>query len=379
MSSDIRDMRWDPYILAEAAGVDDFWRGHLAGRSRDLLFLVGRGFDARALYGPRRILDCGGVGSRDLLILGFGDGAPESGRHSAMTAANVVQLKALFKAGLINCISIQLGGSAGNTTTSRNTARALAAVNDIREYTDVVIDISAMPRMIAMTVIAKLTRMLDDAYQNTGVDVNLHVVTTENAVIDQTLTGGSLSDTVTSVIGFSGRLNSEVDEHLPRIWLPVLGERQSERLSLIREKLRPDEICPVIPFPSRDPRRGDEIVDSYRQMLFDDFQVEPSNILHACEFNAFEAYKQLYGAIDRYRDALRELGGCKAFVSPLSSKLLSVGVLLACYDHAMSPNSYSNLFTGIPYVESVSYGLSNSGDDDANELYSMWIRGEWEH
>ncbi len=52
-----------------------------------------------------------------------------------------------------------------------------------------------------------------------------------------------------------------------------------------REAQRRDEICPVIPFPSREPRRGDLIVDSYRQILFDDFQVEPLNILHACEFN----------------------------------------------------------------------------------------------
>jgi hypothetical protein len=63
-------------------------------------------------------------------------------------------------------------------------------------------------------------------------------------------------------------------------------------------------------------------------MLFDDYRVEPANIIYASEYNPFEAYRQLFGAIDRYRDALRELGGCKVYVSPLSSKLLSIGALL---------------------------------------------------
>ncbi|MGQ7370456.1 hypothetical protein ACTGW3_12865, partial [Streptococcus suis] len=66
---------------------------------------------------------------------------------------------------------------------------------------------------------------------------------------------------------------------------------------------------------------------------FDDFRVEPANILYASEYNPFEAYRQIYGAIRRYRDSLSDLGGCKVYVSPLSSKLLSVGALLACYDH----------------------------------------------
>ena len=52
------------------------------------------------------------------------------------------------------------------------------------------------------------------------------------------------------------------------------------------------------------------------QTLFDDFKIEPNNIFHACEFNPFEAYKQIFGAIYRYREAMTELCGCKAFVLP---------------------------------------------------------------
>ena len=235
-----------------------------------------------------------------------------------------------------------------------------------------------MPRMVALTAIAQLTALLDAMAKQERTHVNLHVTTAESIVSDRRASTGSLSDVVTYIVGFSGNLNAGSDEYLPRVWFPVLGENQIDRLRLIREELRPDEICPIIPFPSRDPRRGDEIVASYHQILFDDFQVEPRNILHACEFNPFEAYKQVFGAIARYRFALRQLDGCKAYVSPLSSKLLSVGALLACYDHKSASQNDRPLIVGMPCVEAVSYGDVDQSSEDFRELYSMWIRGEWE-
>lgn len=373
-------MRWDPYMLFEGLTFDQFWKDHLSKSTRNVLFVVGRGFDVRALDAPRRIMHCGGNGCRKLWILCFDNGRSETEEHAKMTAANMTQLKKLFSTADIEEVPLKIIGSGQQSITSRNTVRALSCPNKIKAYTDIVIDVSAMPRMIAITAIAKLIRLLDDIFKDDKIDVNLHVVTAESVISDYSATGGSLSEKVTNVVGFSGRLNSQVDEHVPRVWFPVLGEGQGERLTLIREELRPDEICPVIPFPSREPRRGDQIIDSYRQILFDDFQIEPLNILHACEFNPFEAYKQLYSAIGRYSDSLRELGGCRAFVSPLSSKLLSVGALLACYDHAFKarPHGERELFVGIPYVESVSYRASNQSNNIERELYSMWIRGEWE-
>ena len=70
---------------------------------------------------------------------------------------------------------------------------------------------------------------------------------------------------------FSGHIEAQTSVKWPRVWFPVLGEGQRERLRLIREFVNPDEICPVIPFPARSPRRGDEIVAEHRGVLFDDF------------------------------------------------------------------------------------------------------------
>lgn len=266
MSSDMGSMRWDPYMLFEGSAFDQFWTDHLSRGTRDLLFIVGRGFDVRALDAPRQIMCCGGKGRRKSWILCFDNGRPEAKDRSEMTGANMTRLRELFGDDHITEIPIKIIGSGQQSITSRNTARALSRADEMGAYTDIVIDVSAMPRMIAMTAIAKLIRLLDDIFQNQKFDINLHVVTAESVISDSSATGGSLSEKVTNVVGFSGRLNSQVDEHVPRIWFPVLGERQGERLTLIREELRPDEICPVVPFPSRDPRRGDQVIDSYRQI-----------------------------------------------------------------------------------------------------------------
>lgn len=375
MSNGESRMRWDPYVLADDSKFNGFWEEHLSTRKRELLFVLGRGFDPRALVALERLIS---FGSRPTVwLMAFDNGLPDSDRRSSLTEANYHGLRSLLGQQTIVELPINIGGSAYTNATSRNTRRAIQAAGELREYDDVVVDISAMPRMVAMTCVAKLLFDLDQQTRDGGPNTNLHVVTAESVSTDLR-SHGSLMDHVTNVVGFSGHLSEQTSEHVPRVWFPVMGEGQDDRLQRIQGVLDPDEICPVIPFPSRNPRRGDDIITEHRVTLFEDFQVEPANILKASEFNPFEAYRQLFGAMDRYRRALVELGGCKAFASPLSSKLLSIGTLLACYDHRYGDVEGARLKVGIPYVETAAYGDPDLGGDTDYELYSMWIKGEWE-
>lgn len=371
-------MRWDPYMLVRGEDFDGFWRDYLGHSRHDVLIIVGRGFDVRALDVSTRLLQAGGQGRRDAWLIDFDNGQVDSIQRAAMTKANFEGYQTVFGTGLVKTLEIVLGNARRPTATSRNTKRAFGDRAALQCYDDIILDISAVPRMVALTALAVLIAQLDDVSEKNGKNINLHVTTAESVTSDRNTASGSLSDVVTTIVGFSGSKNAQSEEFMPRVWFPVLGENQEARLLKIREDLMPDEICPVLPFPSREPRRGDEIIASYQQTLFDDFQIEPRNILYASEFNPFEAYKQIYWAIDRYRDALADLGGCKAYVSPLSSKLLSVGALLACYDHKARRSVNRKLDVGMPYVESLSYGDVSQTRDDPRELYSMWIRGGWE-
>ena len=308
--------------------------------------------------------------------LAFENGQEDSPLREELTVKNRQSLVKLVGEGNIVELPVSIGRTGHANATSRSTRSAIAGQGTTGHLDDVVIDISAMPRVVALSAIAKLIHDQDAAGASEK-NTNLHVVAAESVRTDLGARG-SLMDEVTTLVGFTGRLNEVTTEHVPRVWFPVLGEQQRERLQLIRNHLNPDEICPVVPFPSRNPRRGDEIIAEHIDLLFEDFRVEPSNILRASEFNPFEAYRQLFGAMERYRKALTELDGCKAYVSPLSSKLLSVGALLACYDHQFGEVEDGKLNVGMPYVETSVYADPHVGDDVESELYSMWIRGEWE-
>ena len=378
MSDGTRSMRWDPYIGRRGTDLDAFWKSHLGRGKRRVLVVVGRGFDWRALCASDRILAAGGSGDRSAWLLAYDVGSGESAERARRTAENVVGLKKRFGAERTTEIPIRIGMSGNRSVTSRNVMRAVSRVNELATFDDVVVDVSAMPRMVALTAIAQLIALLDEIEATRGTQINLHAVVAESVAADHSSQGGSVGDSVANVVGFSGHMDEQSTGSLPRVWFPVLGEGQGVRMQRIGQEVNPDEVCPVIPFPSRDARRGDGIIGEYRQTLFEEYRIEPQNILHACEYNPFEAYKAIFGAIDRYRGALAELGGCKVFVSPLSSKLLSVGALLACYDHRCQPDVKERVFVGIPYLESVSYSDPVDNGFLTTELYSMWLRGEWE-
>lgn len=377
MSIDASSLRWDPYILATEQNFSLFWDSHFNNTVRDVLFIVGRGFDNRASLGSERICSIRGVGRRDALLVNFDNDPPNPSKCTDLTNSNVERYKKVFGESQLKELAILPMKGEHRASISRSTSNILNKNTELfLSYDDIIIDISAMPRMVALTIMVKILHLLDDTYENGGKDINLHILTAESIKADIGATPSSLAEGISNVVGFSGELPSEVNEFMPRIWFPVLGENQEEKLTRIREELRPDEIRPIIPFPSKIARRGDEIINAYRQTLFDDFQIDPRNILYASEFNPYETYRQLFLAMRRYQASLEEIGGCKAFVSPLSSKLLSVGAVLACYEHRAINNEM--LKVGIKYVETASYGEPTQSTIDDVELYSMWIRGEWE-
>jgi hypothetical protein len=63
--------------------------------------------------------------------------------------------------------------------------------------------------------------------------------------------------------------------------------------------------------------------------------VGPGDIIYADERNPFDLYRTLSRLNARYTETLRPLGEVKVILSAHSSKLLSLGVLLAAYEHKL--------------------------------------------
>lgn len=367
-------LRWRDYFLRGGEHFDKFWRPFLNERKRDMLFVLGHGFDARMCDGLERMLSLGGEGSRDVALLAFHEG-PDSHSHSyaEQRKANGEHLEKLVQGrGKIGRRTIAMLSEEGRRIGARKIVEEFRSPAEFQSYTDVIVDISALPRGLYMPLIAKLLALFDVELKD-GRQRNLHVVVSHSPATDASIVEEGLEDSASYLFGFAAAaLESDSTSSQPKIWIPVLGKRQKLQLEKIHTLVSPDEICPVLPSPSQDPREGDALVIEYRDLLFDQLRVEPRNIIYAAESNPFEVYRQLMRSILHYQQALSPLGGCKVALSAMSSKLASIGVLLAAYELGRCD---PKVVVGVAHVESQGYRVEKAGAP-APTLFTMWLSGE---
>lgn len=365
---------WGNYILDIGESLTQFWAQHLSARPRDILFILGCGFDPRTILGIETLLGLGGDGKRDVLAITLEEGTTSpSMAHLSAVQTNREKLQTLVEGrGGIATTSVQMQAEDGRRVGSRNAAGVIRDFAQLQPYSDVVVDISALPRAIYCPLIAKILYLLKHALPQTGCTrINLHVLVSEDPALDHAIREEGISDTASYVYGFSGGLEMESTTDLPKIWIPVLGEKQEEQLKRVYDLVSPNDICPLLPSPSRNPRRGDDLIYEYRELLFERLRVEPSNFVYAAERNPFEVYRHIKRTVAQFRDALKPLGGCKAVISAHSSKLLSLGVLLAAYEL-----KEANGDVGIAHVESQGYTMSLPLPESKSELCGLWLCGE---
>ena len=106
---------------------------------------------------------------------------------------------------------------------------------------------------------------------------------------------------------------------------------------------------------------------SYHDLLFDEWQIEPEDFIYADEQNPFDIYRSLLSLATSVRASLSSIGTPQIFVSCHSSKLLSLGVLLAAFEERL----------GVIHVQPSGYFIDAEVSPDlAGELYEIWLTGE---
>jgi hypothetical protein len=369
--------RWHNYFLSKGAELHSFWQSYLNSRDRDVLFVLGLGFDPRALDCFNQITSFGGAGRRHVVGIRYFATEEESNGTRINPSvqnhiANLDQTLTTLNQGACQIKRVILRSGDDKHIASIN-ATQLFSSQDISGYSDVIVDISAMPRGIFIPLINKLLTLIDDS----GGTVNLHVVVTENAKLDSNIQDRGSAEEATFIYGF-GVPDQALNKDQKMVWIPILGESQTEQFDLIRKSINPVETCIVLPFPSMNLRRGDEIVEQYMDLLFNDPNFDPRNIVYVFENNPFNVYRLLTQTIARYREAFEMLDGCKIIVSALSSKLLTVGAFLAVYE----AKKKNNQDIGIKQVESMSHKIEDQVLPEIdrileeNTLVHLWLTGE---
>jgi hypothetical protein len=380
------DRLWERYVLRRGTEVEPLWERLFASKPRRILYIAGIGFDTRAIHGPQLLTSLTkrlNIPATDInaWLVGFGDYAlPEE--LEQLTTRNEAALRAVFNGANIDVKQIQSRDDDGILRTSYYADALLDTARPLNELTDIILDVSSLPRVVYLTMLVGLLgRLVRDKHmgpKNLGMTTNLHVLVAEDPLLDSIILSEEIDSDVKTIKGFSGGLGTEHGRGLPGVWFPLLGEGREDQLQKVRTSLREElDICPVVPHPTRDPRRGDNILIEYRERLFNDFGVEPANIVYVNEGNPFEVYRQMHSVMTMFSESLDELGGCRLLVTPLSSKLITIGAGLACFElHDSRPES--KRLIGIPYAEPRRYSIKEGSvmQPDNAILTTLLLTGE---
>lgn len=331
------ELRWADYVLAREEGDDlkNVWSE--ATESRRLIYVLADGFDPRTMVGLRRLVAFGIPKGTKVLSLGMPPTDNEVAQRLA--AENQRELDELATRHSLDIQRAAYPQVSESRAAGLRIARGFIADGHVTSGCTVAVDVSAMPTPVHFALIGAILE-----HATTVKDVEVLVVVSDNPELDAAIVnvGTSSADPIG---GFSHGLDLEGSKQV-RIWSPVLGRGDVPGLRAIHERLEPREICPVLPFPATNPRHGDDLFIDYRQLLLEEMQVDPRDIIYADERNPFDLYRTLSRLNARYVQALAPLGDVKVVLSAHSSKLLSLGILLAAHEHRLPvvsapPTSYA--------------------------------------
>ena len=377
----MNQLRWSPNILIKDNAVDSFWKEHFAEEGRKLLFVLGKGFDVRMNFALSRLLNARPDINLECILIEFDEGKTSSSLdYNPFVTENMEEFEKIMESRPIQVKKIKMknkSGKRGRIVGDRNAADLIKSHSEIESFTDIIVDISSLPRGIYFSLTGKILKLIDQNQQN---QQNLFLTVAENVKIDSQIQETDLEEDLTYLYGFGGQIELEAEKEQPLIWFPILGEDKSAHIKkgadkIMEDKTRLHEICPVLPFPSKDPRRSDALLIEYHNLLFDSLDIEPQNIMYTTERDPFQTYIQLSDAVANYRESLKVLNGCKFALSTFSSKLISIGTLLVAYENPE--------FVGILNINSGGYQILDESEiknlKQESELFVTWLTGSPYH
>lgn len=213
-----------------------------------------------------------------------------------------------------------------------------AAVGDL--YSVVIVDASSMSRGVCFPIVKQAYELLP----RTGRHAHIVVAGRNKPSIKATSTS---SDVPQFIHGFQADMETDQINPAIKLWIPQLSEGAIASLGRIHRALSPHESCPLLPFPSADPRRGDMLMREFQIPILEDWDVNLLDVIYAHEADPTDVSETIV-RIDRGRNEAFKSSTvlpARTVLSPAGSRIGSVGMLLAALE----------LNLPIMYEESIGY------------------------
>lgn len=152
--------------------------------------------------------------------------------------------------------------------------------------------------------------------------------------------------------------------------MPQLGRGKRPMLELVHQFVTPHAVCPILPFPATHPRFADSLIEEFGDLFETPWQVDARDLVYAYEKSPVDLYRTILHIDDARRRVFEGMGGSQVILSPVGSKALALGMLMAALEREFAVVS----------VETITYKVSTDilegkGDSQA-ELVHIWLYGE---
>jgi hypothetical protein len=354
-------MLWDEAVSHIGSGVPGFLQSLLSQKHRNVLYVAGAGFDPRASHLAHIVAETK-ITRRAVLVR---EDRPDPGQELIGRAdANEAALRNAFPQHHVVRIQVfddnyaVIGGQSAVAE-----IRALCTSGRLLEgITDVIVDMSAMSIGISFPIVGLLYKLLKD-----NPEANLHIVASTGGPELEAAIVAEHAENFQHPHGFKAKLQ---DGDPVVLWVPQLAKPKRSAFKILYEALSPREVCPIFPFPAHDPRSVENLLDSFGEELVDDWRVDTRHMLFAAEDDPLDLYRTL-SRMHSSRELIYKLANqpAETVLSPLGSKALAIGALLAALEHNLP----------VAYVEARRFTPPTNGfvtAVDTDRFVHVWMTGE---
>lgn len=355
----MRSARWDRCIYHLGEHTEEFFKNYLSEPHRQMLLLAGAGFDPRSTMVAERLVSYSSERTRGYFL------REERPRPNPALVArakkNEQALLDLLPKSEVQRLDVF---AADNAVVGGRTAVRLVNSISLDGLTDIFVDFSALSIGVAFPIVRHLLGRVERTGQN------LHLVIADEPRTDAAIcaTGADLAD---AVHGFKGGWGLDDNSRAAVLWMPQLAADKKTTLERIRQRVQPHAFCPILPFPAANPRLPDELIEYYGEEFENTWGVDARDVVYASERGPLDLYRTILRLDDSRKRVFAEVGGSQIVLSPVGSKALAVGALMAALERDFT----------VMYIEALGYSVDFDGLEAARaahpaELVHIWLHGE---
>lgn len=352
-------LNWENCVSHYDDGVTNFFAEYFSEGKQKCLLIGGAGFD------PRGTEFVGALASilRDRLNVSLiKEIRPNPDINLVLNAENNLK-KVQDACSEVTVCNVNILAEDNAVVGGRNAITSISKMA-LNNFSDIVIDISALSLGVSFPIVRYIYEYVKKHHQT----INVHLVVVSNPELD-TLIRSIPNDRASEVRGFP-RANLFGENETARLWMPQLMESKKSILSMIYEEVAPHDTCPILPFPSEDPKKGDRIACSLIPNLENEWSVDPRNLVYADERKPLDIYRTILRIHDERCPVFSTFGGSTIILSPLGGKIPAIGALMAALERKFP----------IVYVEALEYNVDWAEVDNLDDIHSkmvhVWLYGE---